>query len=366
MQLLYKEDTEEAQERLQAFWANACIDRPAIAVTAPREKPLPGPPAPPIPMHTPEGVNWEFCNKLDPEYRMAASDARMRATFFGGEAMPCFWTDTGPGCLMTLFGSQPKLRFDTVWFQRVEADWESYDLSSTPAPPHWEATLRLIREAQTFFAGKAWVTMTDLGGITDALALLRGKEDFFIDLADESKRNFILRARDQIRRKWQACYEGVFQMLDGPALGSIDWEGVWAPGRMYSIQSDTSVMLSPAMFDWLVAPELEALCDFLDYALFHLDSPGRPQHIDRLLAIPSLNAIEWSPGLAAPWAVDWIPLLKRIQVGGKALKLYDKIENVERLIRELNPAGLMVATGARSEEEARDLLRLAEGWAKRH
>lgn len=355
MHLAYKEDTEKAQERLEAYWANECISRPAICVTAGRDKLLPGPQAPPAPESLEQ--RWTDC-----EYRITCADAAMRATFYGGEALPSFWPNLGPGWMATFFGSKPTFQESTVWFGPIQADWQRYDVRFDRASPYWELTKRMTREAAAAFSGKALVGITDLGGGTDILDSLRDTPELLKDLADPSLRPAIRQARDSIVRTWQECYEELFRLANGHELGSIQCLEVWGPGRMSHMQSDMSCMISPEMFEWFVAPDVEALCEFLDQPMYHLDGPCALQHLDRLLAIPTLGAIQWVPGAGAPSAADWIPMLQKIQAAGKRLDLHEGPENVERLVRQLKPEGLLIHTGTRTEAEARDLLRLAEGW----
>jgi len=357
VELAYKEDTEQAQERLLAYWANECVDRPAISVSAPRDEPLPGP-SPPPPAETVEQL-W-----TDIEYRIACGDAELRATFHGGEAIPNFWPNFGPGLVATLFGSQPTFQEATVWFGPVEADWQSYHIRCDPTRPEWELAKRLTREGQAAFAGKALVGITDLGGGTDALDSLRDTPQLLMDLTNPELRTPICRARDLILRKWQECYEELYQLVGGPELGSIQWAGIWGPGRMYTTQSDMSCMISPEMFNWFVASEVEALCDFLDQCIYHLDGPAALRHLDRLLAIPSLQAIQWVPGAGEPSAVAWIPVLQQIQAAGKGLQVHEDPANVERLVRELKPEGLLICTSTETEQQARDLLRLSLRWCR--
>ena len=54
--------------------------------------------------------------------------------------------------------------------------------------------------------------------------------------------------------------------------------------------------------------------------------------------------------------MDWIPLLQRIQSKGKGVQVYVSPVEVEPLLREVKPEGLLIHTGCRSEEEARRLV----------
>lgn len=96
-----------------------------------------------------------------------------------------------------------------------------------------------------------------------------------------------------------------------------------------------------------------------DHSVFHLDGYGATRHLDDLLAIPELNAIQWVPGDGAEPMPYWIPLLKRIQAGKKSIHISTRPEDVEILLENLNPEGLMINTYARSIEEAGYLVDMA-------
>lgn len=59
----------------------------------------------------------------------------------------------------------------------------------------------------------------------------------------------------------------------------------------------------------------------------------------------------------------WVPLLKRIQAGGKSLHLSVWPHEVRTLIEELQPEGLMLQRQVGSESEARDLLGKVAAWS---
>jgi hypothetical protein len=148
-----------------------------------------------------------------------------------------------------------------------------------------------------------------------------------------------------------------------PEGGSLQWLGLWAPGPMYAVASDFACMVSPAMFDRYLVSDIETLCEHLDYTLFHLDGPEALPHLDRLLAIPRLGGIQWTPGAGNPPTCEWLPMLRKVQAAGKRLHVHDTPENAERILRGLRPEGLYLQTWAPDEACARELLQKATAWA---
>ena len=59
----------------------------------------------------------------------------------------------------------------------------------------------------------------------------------------------------------------------------------------------------------------------------------------------------------------WIRLMRRIQAGGKLLVLACEPWEVEILLTELEPEGLLLSTHCDSEEEARALLKNGARWS---
>ena len=61
------------------------------------------------------------------------------------------------------------------------------------------------------------------------------------------------------------------------------------------LQCDFSYMISPAMFERFVMPDLAACCDALDHGFYHLDGKGEIRHLEMLLSLERLRGIQWIP-----------------------------------------------------------------------
>ena len=100
----------------------------------------------------------------------------------------------------------------------------------------------------------------------------------------------------------------------------------------------------------------------MEASIYHLDGPGAIQHLDSLLSIDELPAIQWVHGAGNGPMARWIPLLKRIQEAGKGVVCRCAIEEVPEMMRELSSKGLYMTTSARTEDEARECLRKMKDW----
>jgi hypothetical protein len=122
-------------------------------------------------------------------------------------------------------------------------------------------------------------------------------------------------------------------------------------------------MISTEMYREFFLEELENEIHYLDYSIYHLDGKGALHHLDMILDIPKLNAIQWVAGAGegVEGVAKWIPLYQKIQSRKKAIIVYCNPEEVELVVRSLRPEGLLISVNCESEREARELLGLY-GW----
>jgi hypothetical protein len=119
-------------------------------------------------------------------------------------------------------------------------------------------------------------------------------------------------------------------------------------------------MIGPEMFREFVVPALTEQCRRLDYAMYHLDDMQAMKHLDALLEIESLDAIEWTPqaGLPGGGSPQWFDMYRRIRAAGKNAQVVSiKPTEVPPLLDAVGPEGIYILTYAKTEAEARALLR---------
>jgi hypothetical protein len=205
--------------------------------------------------------------------------------------------------------------------------------------------------------GKFLVGMTDIGGAADTLSYLRTPENLCMDVVEHPDR--VHEMEELLNDFWFEVYEELYGIFTRHQQGSSAWLGVWHPGRTYIPQCDFSCMISSAMFDEFFIPILRKQMAFLDMSIYHLDGPGAIRHLDSILKLPHLRAIQWIQGAGGGAMIEWLDLMKRIQSAGMGLHLWVKGDEVLPLIEALSPKGLMFICGADSPEHGEFLLRRA-------
>ena len=285
------------------------------------------------------------------------------ATHFYGDAFPMWWMNFGPGIAAGFLGARVngvKEPSETVWFSPAsEIEIQDLQLDYDPENIWWKRVKDLTLAATTHWQGQVAVSVTDLGGNLDILASFRGTDGLLFDVMDQPDQ--VDRLVRQINQLWLRYYDELDAAIRPTCNGTTCWGNIWSTGKTYMLQSDFSYMISPAMFERFVMPDLESCCDHLDHGFYHLDGKGEIPHLDLLLSIKRLRGIQWIPGDGQPTPDRWLPLLKRIQEGGKLCQVFVNPEGARRIVKNLGGRGfLLVIQYANNEianaDEARAFL----------
>jgi hypothetical protein len=133
---------------------------------------------------------------------------------------------------------------------------------------------------------------------------------------------------------------------------------LWAPGKLTLLQCDFSVMISPDDFQEMVVPELIASMEWADHNIYHLDGIEQIRHLDHLLPLEQLDAIQWTCVEGQPPPTAYLDVLHRIQKAGKKLLvIHPDLNIIETLSRELSSKGLFLVTRTTDKAAAHDLIK---------
>jgi hypothetical protein len=347
----YKTNWEETRRRLTALWNGEAPDRPCIAVMAPSGRAVPAPDAPDQPWR-----RW-----LDPEWVPADVRARMENTLWGGEALPSYLLMGG---WVMCLGGTPRFERETIWFETGEVDF-SRPFSFRYGDPEngWVGAFEDLYRAVAAMAGGQdfMVGHPCMLPANDLLSMCMGTERFLIALMEHPqwmREAIVTGAREQLRiqRRLQDSIRDEHDFW----YGNAGWMPFWAPRPYASTQSDVSCMLSPEMFEEFIVPELDVYGEEFGAMWYHLDGGDARQHLPRLLSLPYMRVIQYVPRPSEPPnGPEHLDLYREIQRAGCIVHVSVPRENVEPLVRELDPALTMLQTRCESVEEGEDLLEAA-------
>ncbi|MEK6795823.1 MAG: hypothetical protein AABZ39_13660 [Spirochaetota bacterium] len=270
-----------------------------------------------------------------------------------GDAFPYRMMEFGPGSLSAYMGAALNVSEDTVWFEPTAKSLAEItthiDTSST-----WYRRIHAILDAAlNAWGGRVQIVHSDVGGGLDIFSAIRGNENLLMDFYDDPVR--VKEIAAGITAAWMKNYDDEAKKIRSYCRGTANWASMFSKGTTYMLQCDFSYMISPAMFEEFVLPELHALCPHLTDPFYHLDGKGQLPHLDAVLSIPSLKGVQWIPGAGQPDASVWLDVLAKIRKAGKFCQIYTHPEGARRVKRELGGKGFIFSIGGTTEKESQTL-----------
>ncbi len=351
MELSTKPDFDRVKRMWEHFWAGDLLGRPPVVAAVNR----PGC-NPPYPGHQRyqaacEGRYQDVLDRID---------AHLAGTEYLAEAVPFFAPDHGPDQFAAFLGGQLTFSPDspnTNWVAPWVDDWDDVlPIRLDESNPTWRSALAFSRALAQHRQGRYLVGVCDLHSNMDALLAMRGAERLAMDFYDCPER--IVAAMDDVRKLYAPIYQGLYEAGGmGEQDGTIGWVPFWSPGRFATIQCDFLCMLSPEMARRSVMPALAEEASYLDHCTLHFDGPGALPHLDDVLAIDAIDAIQWVPGAGQPPMHTWCDVLRRCPEAGKALQIYGVgPDEVRQLHKELRPDKVAYCVSVRDRQQCQDLL----------
>ena len=338
--------------RHAAFWHREIIDRVCIAVTAPGKGPYV-----PVP-----GARDDAQLLTDPQYAIDASLARLQNQYLAGDALPITYA---PGNLLyPAMGGAGSMGSATVWVDPTIHDWQEWaDYRCDITNPWAQSFLRVNKALAEASAQRYLVATQGFFGATDAMALIRGYEDFLLEFAIEEAGETLRGAQQRAIDAHLAIIKQAWDDVRPYQRGTVTCPGIWAPGDINYWSADFSCLIGPRDFETWVIPEFEQQIALCEYSFYHLDGPDAVRHLPRIAALPGLHGIQFTPGIA----IDdnprhWLPVVQKIQSLGMATYVNIAPQYLELIMRELDPHGLFIFTWAPDPESADALVRQAAEW----
>lgn len=381
--MLYKDNWEETKQKFTNFWHQCNTGRPLMRIIARKPeiehfsdgKPHEGGNedvfCQGMYYDLPEELKWK---DMEDKYRNAKRVVERYRDFcekhlFLAEAFPNIETAYGPGSLAAYLGSEIGFKEDTVWFEPCIEDWEDApELTFDPENKWFADHIRFVQEVKALAGEDFCVDLPDLMENIDVLSSLRGAQDLMMDTIEDPEE--IEERVKQVTKAYLACYKRFYETVrDKEGASSFSCFQIWAPGRLAKLQCDASAMISADAFREFVLDSLKEQTEHLDYVMYHLDGPGAIKHLDALMEIDGINALQWTPGDTGPDGTcpDWDPIYDKVIRAGKSLwiKVYtggpeDWIRNMERIVKRYGSSSVFFFLPEMSYEQAVMILDYAE------
>jgi hypothetical protein len=328
--------------RFEAWWNHDAIDRPLFLGAANRNLGRP--------------ITRRLDLLSDPTAWLDAKLEDLRQVHRVGDKLPYIRTDFGPVFLGAMLGGTLEFGSDTAWTQAfIHDDWSNTpDWHLDSSNPWWKSLRELTALAAQDGAGRYLVCTPDLGASADVLLNLRGSSALCLDAITQP--GVLKDAIDAIYPAWHEAFTTLYRIALGHGAGLIHWLEIWS-NRPYLVPAcDFNFLIGPEQFNAICLPDIARQSATVGRAVFHLDGPGAARHIDALLEVPDIQAIQFTPGEGSPSALAWVPMFKKIQSRGKSLYVFCPADEVLELSAALKPEGLAIVPGGGLTPEKLDAL----------
>lgn len=361
MQRLWKSNWDETREHFEAWWrgeglvigswgpglsavvAHARVEQPAAPTTIELR-------------HTDatfiaQNTRWKMAHRLWP-----------------ADILPAAWPHIGTLPLCTYLGATPQYAENNVWYQPCMNDLNDHPpLVFDASHPRVIELEGIVRQTVALSQDNYLVGMPALLGGIDILAELRGTADLLMDMLEDPPA--VHRRLEEIQRAYEQAFDRMYGIVKSPddASMAFGYFMLWGAGKVGLCQCDTASMFSPAMFQQFVIPYLKQQCAFLDRSMFHIDGSQCLAHLDLLLAVEDLDAIEFTPDPKAPPGGDpsWYPTYRKILTAGKALWAANlRKHEVLPLLDAIGGRGVYASVNGLCVADAEDLARDVEPYRR--
>jgi len=332
------------EDKLKAWWNHEDQKNPCIIVSALKDDHEPIPDTEDLKKH------W-----TDVDFVINRQMKLIKNTNYYGQAVPYHYIDFGASAMHLVLGAEPNyINKETIWAHPfLDSLDEVLDVTLDMENFCYHTIKEIAKGSAAISNNHHLIAPYALGGTLDNLAGLYGTENTLVELISNPTKVKI--TLGHLKNLWIKAFYEIHDIIGrGNNRGCIGWAGIWAPGTTFPIQEDVSYMISPEMFREFCLPHIMDMMEAMEYSFYHLDGIGAIPHLDALLEIKSLKAIQWQPGAGKERLDQWYDLIKYILSKGKSVQLYANVEEIAPLIENVGTKGLLVvcidATNAKAEQ----------------
>lgn len=350
----WKSNFEESKKNYMDWW-----NRKGIVLTMWEHLEKEGAPYADIPEPRPAENIDKFW--FDPDWRSDYINYKMSRYSYKADILPVADTQLGPGSLGAILGAELEGRDDTIWIREKEGF--DGNIVFDENNKWWQLHLDLLHKCKEKACGNYLVGCPDLIEGLDVLASLKGSDNVLMDTMIDP--DTTLQQLQEINNIYFRVFDRIYDIINVDGEMAFCYFSIWAPGKVSKLQCDISIMISEDDFRTFAFPFLQEQCNKIDYTLYHLDGVDAVRHLDAVLELENLNAVQWTPGVGRPQGGNacWYDLYKKILNGGKSVMAnWVTLDELKPLLDNVGNQGLNIQMDFKSEREIDEALKIIEEY----
>ncbi len=354
LELEKKPDFDKAMERIYAWYEQEIVDRAPIRFAAHNAQYSVSP-------HLVK--KWASLKDrwFDAEYQVDLFIDSIKNQKFYAETFPVFAPNLGPEVYAAYHGCELEYQDVTSYAIPHIEDWaEIGKVKFDRNNPYFKKIDELTYMALEKCKGQFMVGYTDLHPGMDCAAAWRDPQNLCLDLL-----MYPYETKELIKlsnKHFQEIFDYYDDILKKHNQLSVAWMAIPSYGKMHIPSCDFAAMISPEQFEEFTLEEIRNEIKPMSHNVFHLDGKGVAKHVDHILAMPEINAIQWVQGMGDDTPImQWVPFIKKIQAAGKSVVVDLQVNEIEDFIAAMDPKGLMLCIAA-DEKIQPDIMKRVEKW----
>jgi len=355
VELKNKPDMGKSLQRIEAWFNGELLDRPPVRFS----------------QHNADfsasrmlaGRTWKNLKEkwFDAEFQVEFFIQSIKGITFYGETFPVFWPNLGPNVYAAFHGAELTFGEVTSWIEHCIDDCDDIaKLQFSTDNQYFRQIENMTKLAIERAEGNYVVGYTDLHGSLDCVADWRDPQRLCLDLIDNPAKVHELVNKANKNFLWVFDYFDSIIKKHGHL--SVTWMGIPSRGKMHIPSCDFGSLISEEYFKEFYFPSLCAEVKHMDHNIFHLDGKGMIRHLDMILSVPQVHAIQWVQGVGADAPImQWISLIKRVQRAGKGVVVDLQIDELDDFMREVRPNGIYLCIAAQPSVQ-QDIIKRLLKW----
>ena len=342
--LTSKPDINECLERVYAWYEQKIIDRPPVRfhhhnIEYERHRTVSGPWAT-------EEDRW-----LDVDFQIRTFVESLEGTEFKGETFPVYWPNISAVAYNLFLGQLAVFDDVTAWTHPCIDDLDNLpELKVRRDNRFFRAVDEMTDKALEIADGKFLVGYTDMYAGIDCTTGLRGTEHTCFDLLTHPEQ--IKRLIDRAFAEYPDVYRHFDSVLKAHGQPSVTWMNLPSFGTFNVLACDFATNIGTEHFDEFCMPVIRREAELFTHNVFHTDGPGVARHIDSILTLPNLAAVQWVQGYGVDAPImQWVPLIEKIQRAGKSVIVDLGLDEIEEFVTKVDPTGIMLWVPAEPKDQ---------------
>lgn len=348
---------EMALKRVYAWFDSQIIDRPPIRFMA-HNAFLDAATEDIAHLSKEQKKSWWFDCELQVDLFLKSIDGRR----FHGETFPVYFPNLGPDVYAAFYGAELEFGQVTSYSIPFVRQWDDADhLILDVDNEYFKKIEELTMHALERCEGKFLVGYTDLHPGLDCVAAWRDPLQLCYDLYDYPDQ--VQRLADLAIADFELIYNHFDTLLKEKGQLSVSWMGIPSYERMHIPSCDFSALISERFFKEFGLPILQREVKSMSHNIFHVDGTGVAKHLDAILGVPDVHALQWVQGVGGNYPIlQWVPLIKDMQARGMPVIVDLGIDDLEDFITVMDPAGLFLWVAIEDEQEEIEILNRLKKW----